>query len=86
MRAFRRSAVTAAVTLPMLGLLAACATTPTAAPTPDTDWDSLSHDELVALAEEEGTVSVYAFTSRIASSEEAFEAEYPGIVVVASDI
>lgn len=87
MRAFVcRSAVTAAVALPVIGLLASCAAPPTDSAAPEIDWDSMTREELVAAAEEEGTVSVYAFTSRIASIEEAFEAEYPGIDVVASDI
>lgn len=82
------AAAAALAVMPML-LLAACA--PPAAESAGaaadaTDWDALSHDELVAMAEDEGTVSVYAFTSRIASVEEAFEAAYPGVDVVASDI
>ncbi|MGO1267547.1 MAG: ABC transporter substrate-binding protein [Microbacterium gubbeenense] len=56
------------------------------APADDVDWDALSHEELVEMATEEGEVSAYAFTSRIAAIEESFEAEYPGIDVVASDI
>lgn len=44
------------------------------------------HDALVAAAEEEGQVVVYAFTSRIAGVEEAFEAAYPGIDLVGLDI
>lgn len=50
------------------------------------ELDALSHEELVARAEEEGTVTVYSFTSRIASVEEAFEAEYPGIDFIGHDI
>lgn len=82
----RRSAVTAVVTLPLLGLLAACTGAPAQPAAAETDWSALTQEELVAMAEEEGTVSVYAFTSRIASIEQAFEAQYPGIDVVASDI
>jgi iron(III) transport system substrate-binding protein len=87
MSAFRRRALVAAAAVPVLGLLAACAgPTEPAADADTTDWDAMTHEELVTAAEEEGTVSVYAFTSRIASIEEAFEAEYPGIDVIASDI
>lgn len=86
MRTRTRSAVTAAVALPALALLAGCSTAPAAESAESVDWEGLSHEELVAMAEEEGTVTVYAFTSRIASVEESFEAEYPGIDVVASDI
>jgi len=66
--------------------LVGCSSTAASAPADDTDWDALSHEELVEKATEEGTVNVYAFTSRIAAIEESFEAEYPGIDVVASDI
>ncbi|MDQ3148714.1 MAG: ABC transporter substrate-binding protein [Chloroflexota bacterium] len=48
--------------------------------------DTMSIEELVAAAEEEGEVVVYSFTSRIEAVEEAFEAEYPGIDLVGSDI
>lgn len=48
--------------------------------------DALSADELLAAAQEEGRVVVYSFTSRIATVEEEFEAAYPGIDLVASDI
>ena len=74
-----------AATLPLMLGLAACSAE-AEAETPTVDYLALSHEELVELAEEEGTVSVYAFTSRIASIEEAFEAEYPGIDVVATDV
>ena len=85
MHAFTRRRWAAVAVLPVMFGLAACTTAD--APADDTvDYLALSHDELVAMAEEEGEVSVYAFTSRIASIEEAFEAEYPGIDVVATDI
>ncbi|PWD50252.1 iron ABC transporter substrate-binding protein [Serinibacter arcticus] len=74
-----------ALALPLTLGLTACSGA-ASAPADDTDWDALSHDELVELAEAEGTVSVYAFTSRIATIEESFEAAYPGIDVVATDI
>ena len=48
--------------------------------------DSASHDELVDLAIEEGQVTVYSFTSRIAQVEEAFEEEYPDIDFIGHDI
>lgn len=76
-------------------LLAACGGgTPTAAgpatasstASAAVDYDSLSHEELVAMAEEEGSVTVYSFTSRIARVEEAFEAAYPGIDLIGHDI
>lgn len=80
-----------AVAVPLVLSLAACGGgAPTSAdPAPSTtphEYDSLSHDELVAAAEEEGTVTVYSFTSRIASVEEAFESAYPGIDLVGHDI
>lgn len=79
-----RATVVAALAL-ALGLTA-CGSSTSEPAAVEPDWDSLSHDELVALAQEEGTVTVYAFTSRIAAIEESFEAAYPGIDVVASDI
>lgn len=66
--------------------LVGCSSPATSAPADDVDWDALSHEELVEMATEEGEVNAYAFTSRIAAIEESFEAEYPGIDVVASDI
>lgn len=41
---------------------------------------------LVAAAEEEGEVTVYSFTSRIAEVEATFEAAYPGIDLIGVDI
>ncbi|MGO2061287.1 MAG: ABC transporter substrate-binding protein, partial [Microbacterium gubbeenense] len=66
--------------------LVGCSSPATSAPADDVDWDALSHEELVEMATEEGEVNAYAFTSRIAAIEESFEAEYPDIDVVASDI
>ena len=43
------------------------------------DMNAMSAAELRPLAEAEGSVIVYSFTSRIARVEEAFEAAYPGI-------
>ena len=48
--------------------------------------DALSAEELVPLAEAEGTVRVYSFTSRIGQVEQAFEAAYPGIDMVGYDL
>jgi len=48
--------------------------------------DAMSADELLPLAQAEGTVTVYAFTSRIAAVETAFEAAYPGIDMVSHDM
>lgn len=82
-RPLRRTALAVGVAA-ALGLTAC--SSPDAAPADGTDWGSLTHEELVAMAEEEGQVSVYAFTSRIASIETSFEEQYPGIDVVATDI
>ena len=80
-----------AVAVPLTLTLAACGGgSPQTEPASDTavahEYDSYSHDELVAAAEEEGEVTVYSFTSRIAAVEEAFEAEYPGIDLIGHDI
>lgn len=80
-----------AVAVPLTLVLAACGGgSPQTEPASDTagphEYDSFSHDELVAAAEEEGEVTVYSFTSRIAAVEEAFEAEYPGIDLIGHDI
>jgi len=74
----------AVAAFPLVFGLAACA--PAAEEAATVDYSAMTHDELVELATEEGEVSVYAFTSRIATVEEAFEAEYPGIDVVATDV
>jgi iron(III) transport system substrate-binding protein len=50
------------------------------------DYDAMTHDQLVEQARREGRVTVYAFTSRIAQVERAFEAAYPGIDFVPLDI
>lgn len=85
MSAAARSRTAVAVSVLALTLPACGGSTEAAAP-PARDWDAMSHEELVAAAQEEGTVSVYAFTSRIASIEESFEAAYPGIDVIATDV
>lgn len=52
----------------------------------DPALDAMSPEELLPLAQAEGTVTVYSFTSRIARVEAAFEAAYPGIDMVGYDI
>lgn len=52
----------------------------------DPALDAMTAEELLPLAQEEGTVTVYAFTSRIAAVEAAFEAAYPGIDMVSHDM
>lgn len=56
-----------------------------AAPALAQDLDTMSAQELLPLAQQEGTVTVYSFTSRIAAVEAAFEAKYPGIDLVGYD-
>ncbi|GIG35613.1 ABC transporter substrate-binding protein [Cellulomonas pakistanensis] len=86
-RGTRRARPAALAAVPLLLALTACGSGDAAAGADEqVDWDALTHEELVERAEAEGEVAVYAFTSRIATVEEAFEAEYPGIDVVASDI
>ncbi|TQM14841.1 ABC transporter substrate-binding protein [Pseudonocardia kunmingensis] len=71
-------------------LLTACGGgSPTPAPTPPPAADPLDTatvEELHAQARQEGQVAVYSFTSRIAEVEAEFEATYPGVDVVATDI
>lgn len=50
------------------------------------DYDKMSAAELRPLAEAEGTVVVYSFTSRIKKVEAAFEAAYPNIDLQGFDI
>jgi len=82
----------AAVALPFTVALAACGggAPQTAGSTGGAaephELDSATHEELVELANEEGEVTVYSFTSRIAQVEEAFEAEYPDIDLIGHDI
>ena len=85
----RRLAAVVAVHLTLT--LAACGggapeTEPVGASATPHEYDTLGHDELVAAAQEEGEVTVYSFTSRIAAVEEAFEAEYPDIDLIGHDI
>lgn len=92
---FRKLCI-AAVATPLTLILAACGGgTPTDSATATAEGtgnasaaelDGLDHEELVTRAEEEGSVTVYSFTSRIAAVEEAFEQEYPGIDFIGHDI
>jgi iron(III) transport system substrate-binding protein len=50
------------------------------------DIDAQLPDALLAQAQKEAKVTVYAFTSRIARVEKAFEAKYPGIDMVTFDM
>ncbi|GFE65353.1 ABC transporter substrate-binding protein [Litoreibacter roseus] len=52
----------------------------------DSSMDTMTAEELLPLAQEEGTVTVYSFTSRIGKVEAAFEAAYPGIDLQGFDI
>lgn len=52
----------------------------------DTNFDTMTAAELLAQAKTEGSVTVYAFTSRIGRVEEAFEAAYPGVDMITFDI
>lgn len=61
---------------------ATLATTPTFAQ----DLDGMNADELLPLAQEEGDVTVYSFTSRIAKVEKAFEEAYSDIDLQGFDI
>lgn len=79
-------------TLPLVLVLSACSSAGAGAadtdgPGHDTQhYDAMSHEELVAAAEEEGEVVVYSFTSRIATVAEEFRQEYPGITITEHDI
>ena len=79
-----------ALLFPVILLLAACgqqgASSPAAPEASQDPLDAMSLEELVAAAEEEGEVVVYSFTSRIEAVEEAFEAEYPNIDLIGSDM
>ncbi len=50
------------------------------------DLDAMTAEELLPLAQAEGTVTVYSFTSRIGKVEAAFEVAYPGIDLQGFDI
>jgi iron(III) transport system substrate-binding protein len=49
------------------------------------ELDAMTAEELLPIAQAEGTVTVYSFTSRIAAVETAFEAKYPGINMIGYD-
>lgn len=69
----------------MTGLL--CSLTPFVASVAHAqDLDTMSVDELYELAREEGQVTVWSLSSRIAQIETAFEEKYPGIDLVGLDI
>ena len=83
--------LTTSIALPLVVTLAACGGGSPQASDADAaaeshELDDATHEELVELAEEEGEVTVYSFTSRITSVEEAFEEEYPNIDFVGHDI
>jgi len=89
MRFSRTLSASAALTL--AAALTACGGgTPDApaadAPSEPHELDDATHEELVELAVEEGSVTVYSFTSRIASVEAEFEAAYPGVDLIGHDI
>jgi iron(III) transport system substrate-binding protein len=64
-----------------------CAALPfTASATYAQDLDSLSSDQLYEIAKEEGQVTVWSLSSRIAQVETAFEEKYPGIDLIGLDI
>lgn len=63
--------------------IAACLMASTAAAQ---DLNTMTAEELLPLAQAEGSVIVYSFTSRIARVEEAYETAYPGIDMQGFDI
>jgi len=70
----------------MLRALALGAATLMAAPAAGQDLDSMTAEELLPLALQEGSVTVFSLSSRIAQVATAFEARYPGIRVHAHDL
>ncbi len=52
----------------------------------DGHMDAMTAEELLPLAQQEGAVTVYSFTSRIGRVEAAFEEAYPGIDLQGFDI
>lgn len=52
----------------------------------DGNLDTMNSEALLPLAQAEGTVTVYSFTSRIGKVERAFEDAYPGIDLQGFDI
>lgn len=68
--------------LSLAALAAAAACTPVLAQ----GLDTASPEQLLEAARKEGQVTVYAFTSRIARVEKAFEEAYPGIDMISNDM
>jgi len=68
----------------MKSALAACVVLPTAAMA--TDLDSMTPEQLLPLAQKEGSVTVFSLSSRIAKVEKAFEAAYPGVDLIGLDM
>jgi iron(III) transport system substrate-binding protein len=75
----RRALIASAAATAALPLLPAAAQT-------GANLDALSAAELTPLAQKEGKVMVYAFTSRIARVKPAFEKAYPGVEMQFVDI
>lgn len=64
--------------------LAACLALPATAMADD--LDGLTPEQLLPLAQKEGSVTVFSLSSRIAKIEKAFEDTYPGIDLVGLDM
>ncbi len=64
--------------------LAACFILPVAAMADD--LDGLTPEQLLPLAQKEGSVTVFSLSSRIAKIEKAFEEAYPGIDLIGLDM
>jgi iron(III) transport system substrate-binding protein len=64
--------------------LAACLVLPAAALADD--LDSLTPEQLLPIAQKEGSVTVFSLSSRIAKIEKAFEDAYPGIDLIGVDM
>ena len=64
--------------------LAACFALPTLAMA--SDLDGLTPQQLLPLAQKEGSVTVFSLSSRIAKIEKAFEETYPGIDLIGLDM
>lgn len=67
-------------------MLSACAAATLTGTAAARDLDAMGAEALLPLAQAEGRVTVYAFTSRIGQVEAAFEAAYPGIDMVGFDM
>jgi iron(III) transport system substrate-binding protein len=64
--------------------LAACFILPVAAMADD--LDGMTPEQLLPLAQKEGSVTVFSLSSRIAKIEKAFEEAYPGIDLIGLDM